>query len=261
MLLLREQKAEPDDPDPDRWWVIQDRPGLSGTDIKDPEQSFDTTIGNEPIVTFNFTDKGRQAFQAITRHVAERGADNAFGGDPLQTSQHFAIALDNELVSAPYINWRQNSEGIDGSTGAQISGSFTIQSAQDLATILKIGALPLKLNEVSRSQVSATLGQQALDQGLKAGIAGFIIVALFLIIFYRVLGVIATLALLHLRAVLLRARQADPDHADAAGHRGSHPDARRRRGREHRRLRTREGGGAGREIGRAPRSSRATARA
>ena len=196
MLLLREQKAEPDDPDPDRWWVIQDRPGLSGTDIKDPEQSFDTTIGNEPIVTFNFTDKGRQAFQTITRHVAERGADNAFGGDPLQTSQHFAIALDNELVSAPYINWRQNSEGIDGSTGAQISGSFTIQSAQDLATILKIGALPLTLNEVSRSQVSATLGQQALDQGLIAGIAGFIIVALFLIIFYRVLGVIATIAMI-----------------------------------------------------------------
>ncbi len=196
VLLLREQKAAPDDPDPDRWWVIQDRPGLSGTDIKDPEQSFDTTIGNEPIVTFNFTDKGRQAFQTITRHVAERGADNAFGGDPLQTSQHFAIALDNELVSAPYINWRQNSEGIDGSTGAQISGSFTIQSAQDLATILKIGALPLTLNEVSRSQVSATLGQQALDQGLIAGIAGFIIVALFLIVFYRVLGVIATLAML-----------------------------------------------------------------
>src|SRR6478735_9152442 len=196
VLLLREQKAAPDDPDPDRWWVIQDRPGLSGTDIKDPEQSFDTTIGNEPIVTFNFTDKGRQAFQTITRHVAERGADNAFGGDPLQTSQHFAIALDNELVSAPYINWRQNSEGIDGSTGAQISGSFTIQSAQDLATILKIGALPLTLNEVSRSQVSATLGQQALDQGLIAGIAGFIIVALFLIIFYRVLGVIATLAMI-----------------------------------------------------------------
>ena len=107
----------------------------------------------------------------------------------IQTSQHFAIALDNELVSAPYINWRENPDGIDGATGAQISGSFTIQSAQDLAKILKIGALPLKLTEVSRSQVSATLGKQALDQGLKAGIAGFIIVALFLIIFYRVLGV------------------------------------------------------------------------
>ena len=180
---------------PDRWWVIQDRPGLSGTDIKNPEQSADTNLGNEPIVTFNFTDKGRKAFQAITREVAQRGADNALGGDPVSTSQHFAIALDNELVSAPYINWRENPDGIDGATGAQISGNFTVQSAQDLAKILKIGALPLKLTEVSRSQVSATLGQQALDQGLRAGIAGFIIVALFLIIFYRVLGVIAAIAL------------------------------------------------------------------
>jgi SecD/SecF fusion protein len=180
---------------PDRWWVIQDRPGLSGTEIKNPEQSADTNLGNEPIVTFNFTSQGRKAFQAITRRVAQRGADNALGQDPISTSQHFAIALDNELVSAPYINWRDNPDGIDGATGAQISGNFTIKTAQDLAKILKIGALPLKLTEVSRSQVSATLGQQALDQGLKAGIAGFIIVALFLIVFYRVLGVIAALAL------------------------------------------------------------------
>jgi len=195
VLVLREQKQNATDPDPDRWWVIQDRPALSGTDIKDPEQSFDTSLGNEPIVTFNFTSKGRKAFQTITERIAQRGGDNALGGDPTLTSQHFAIALDNALVSAPYINWKENPGGIDGSTGAQISGSFTIQSAQDLAKILKIGALPLKLSEVSRSQVSATLGRQALNQGLKAGIAGFIIVALFLILYYRVLGVIATLAL------------------------------------------------------------------
>jgi SecD/SecF fusion protein len=195
VLVLRAEKPDVDSKPPDRWWVIQDRPGLSGTDIKNPEQSADTNLGNEPIVTFNFTDKGRDAFQAITRRVAQRGADNALGQPAIQTSQHFAIALDNELVSAPYINWQENPDGIDGATGAQISGSFTIKSAQDLAKILKIGALPLKLSEVSRSQVSATLGQQALDQGLKAGIAGFAIVALFLIFYYRVLGVIATLAL------------------------------------------------------------------
>ena len=79
--------------------------------------------------------------------------------------------------------------------GAQISGSFTIDSAQDLAKILEIGALPIRLELISRSQVSASLGQQALDQGLVGGLAGFAIVALFLIVFYRVLGVIATLAL------------------------------------------------------------------
>src|SRR3954452_11371498 len=195
VLVLRAEKASATAPDPDRWWVVQDRPGLSGTDIKDPEQNFDQSVGNQPIVTFNFTGKGRKAFQAITRKVAERGADNAFGGDPIQTSQHFAIALDNALVSAPYINWRENPDGIDGSTGAQISGGFTLQSAQDLAKTLKIGALPLKLTLVSRSQVSATLGKQALNQGLKAGIAGFIVVALFLIVFYRILGVVATVAL------------------------------------------------------------------
>jgi SecD/SecF fusion protein len=195
VLVLRDQKADAKSAAPDRWWIVRDRPGLSGADIKNPEQGFDQSVNNEPNVTFNFTSKGRKAFHDITRTIAQRGQDNSLGGDPVQTSQHFAIALDNELVSAPYINYRENSDGIDGSTGAEISGSFTIQSAQDLAKILKIGALPLKLTLVSRSQVSATLGKQALDQGLKAGIAGFIIVALFLIIFYRVLGLIAALAL------------------------------------------------------------------
>ncbi len=103
--------------------------------------------------------------------------------------------LDDELVSAPFINFRENPEGIDGRTGAQISGSFTIQSAQDLAQILEIGALPIRLELISRSQVSASLGAQALDQGLVAGAAGFLIVALFLLVFYRVLGLIAVVAM------------------------------------------------------------------
>ena len=197
ILVLRDEKPSAEAPEPDRWWVIQDNPGLSGTDIRNPEQNFDQQGGNEPIVTFEFSDKGRRAFQRITSEVARRGADNAnpLNQDPVQSSQKFAIALDNELVSIPYINFRENPDGIDGSTGAQISGGFNITSAQDLAKVLKIGALPLKLDLISRSQVSATLGQQALDQGLIAGIAGFAIVALFLLVFYRVLGVIATVAL------------------------------------------------------------------
>jgi SecD/SecF fusion protein len=196
ILVVRDEKPSADAPEPDRWWVIQDNPALSGTDIKNPEQNFDQGAGSQPIVTFDFTDKGRKAFQTITREIAQRGRDNAFGNpNPIQTSQHFAIVLDNELVSAPYINYVENPDGIDGRTGAQISGSFTIDSAQDLAKILEIGALPIRLDLISRSQVSATLGAQALDQGLTAGIAGFIVVALFLIVFYRVLGVIATLAM------------------------------------------------------------------
>ena len=198
MLVLRDEKPSADAPDPDAFWIIRDDPGLSGTDIKNPEQNFDDQAGgNEPNVTFDFSDKGRKAFQDITATVAQRGADNAnpLNPDPESNSQHFAIALDNELVSIPLINYRENPDGIDGSTGAQISGGFTITSAQDLAKVLKTGALPLRLELISRSQVSATLGKQALDQGLKAGIAGFLIVALFLLVVYRVLGVIATVAL------------------------------------------------------------------
>jgi SecD/SecF fusion protein len=195
ILVVRDEKPNADAPDPDRFWIVQDNPALSGTDIKNPEQNFDQRT-REPIVTFEFTDDGREAFQRITADIAQRGLDNALPGDsPATNSQHFAIVLDDELVSAPTINYIEYPQGIDGSTGAEISGSFTISSAQDLARILEIGALPIRLELVSRSQVSATLGAQALDQGLLAGLAGFAIVALFLIVFYRVLGVIAVVAM------------------------------------------------------------------
>jgi SecD/SecF fusion protein len=194
ILVVRDQKPNAEAPEPDRFWVIQDNPALSGTDIKNPEQNFDET--RQPVVTFNFTDKGRTAFKDITAAIAQRGVDNALPTDnPQNASQHFAIVLDDELISAPFINYQENPDGIDGSTGAQISGSFTIPEAQDLARILQIGALPIRLELVSRSQVSATLGAQALDEGLKAGLVGFGIVALFLIIFYRVLGLIAVTAM------------------------------------------------------------------
>ena len=183
----------------DNWWVIKDNPVLGGTDIKDPEQGFEDGSGGPPNVTMKFSDKGQKAFAETTRAIAQRGADNAAinGGlqDPIGASHSFAIRLDNELISTPYINFRENPDGIDGEQGAEISGGFTITTAQDLARLLKIGALPLKLELISRSQVSATLGKQALDQGLIAGLAGFAVVALFLLAFYRVLGVIAVIAL------------------------------------------------------------------
>jgi SecD/SecF fusion protein len=194
ILVVRDQKPNADAPEPDRFWVIQDNPALSGTDLKNPEQNFDET--RQPVVTFDFTDDGREAFQRITADIAQRGVDNALPTDnPQIASQHFAIVLDDELISAPLINYQEYPDGIDSSTGAQISGSFTIPEAQDLARILEIGALPIRLELVSRSQVSASLGAQALDQGLVAGLAGFAIVALFLIVFYRVLGLIAVTAM------------------------------------------------------------------
>ena len=177
--------------------MIQDNPALVGHGHQEPRAELrPAAAAASRSSRSNFTDKGREAFQNITREIAQRGQDNALpGSDPTSASQHFAIVLDNELVSAPTINYIENPDGIDGGTGAQISGSFTIHSAQDLAKILEIGALPIRLELISRSQVSASLGAQALDQGVLAGAAGFLIVALFLIVFYRVLGVIAVLAM------------------------------------------------------------------
>jgi SecD/SecF fusion protein len=199
ILIVRQErptdaKGKPG-PKPDAWWILHDDFALSGKDIKNPEQNFDQQ-DNGPIVTMDFTDKGKKEFQKVTSDIAVRGQDNALPNQsPLEASQHFAIVLDNELVSTPYINYRENPDGIDGETGAQISGGFTLQSAQDLAKFLKIGALPIRLELISRSQVSASLGKQALHQGLTAGIAGFVIVALFLVAFYRVLGLVAVGAL------------------------------------------------------------------
>ncbi|MBJ7329575.1 MAG: protein translocase subunit SecD [Solirubrobacteraceae bacterium] len=202
-VIIRAEQADDQkeitDPNNAQYYVLRDRVALKGTDIKNPEQQFDQGAGGSgaPIVTFEFTDNGRKTWENVTRGIAQRGLENfAPGSDPASAAQHFAIALDNELVSVPFIDFQQNPDGIDGRNGSQIEGGFTIESAQELSNLLKTGALPVKLDLISQSQVSATLGQQALDQSLIAGAVGLLIVALFLLVFYRVLGVIAVLALL-----------------------------------------------------------------
>jgi SecD/SecF fusion protein len=190
-----DDKTQPKDSNRARWYVLNDNFALRGTDIKNPEQNFDNSPGgsNAPIVTFDFTKKGRKIWRDTTKAIAQRGLNQVSGGQ--EGFQHFAVVLDNQLISVPYIDPHANPNGIDASNGSQIEGGFTITSAQRLANLLKSGALPIKLELISASQVSATLGQQALHQGLKAGIAGFVIVCLFLLLFYRVLGLIAVMAL------------------------------------------------------------------
>ncbi|HEX3734062.1 MAG TPA: protein translocase subunit SecD [Solirubrobacterales bacterium] len=180
------------------WFALKDNPALSGNDITNPEAK--TGQFGEPNVTFEFTGGGQDAFHEVTRQIAQRGQAQAIG--PVTAEQagalsgHFAVILDNEVKSRPIVNFSENPDGIDGRTGAQISGGFNNESeAQELATTLQIGALPINLKLISETQVSATLGTQALHDGIKAGIIGLALVVLFLLFYYRFLGLIASIAL------------------------------------------------------------------
>ena len=185
---------------PDRYFVLNDAPALSGKELTNIRQDLQPQT-KAPIVTFDFTDRGRSAWHNVTRTIAQRGqqlqapGEESPPGQAPPSSQHFAAVLDGQLITVPYINFKENPDGIDGANGADIEGGFTPQSAQDLARLLQTGALPIKLKLISQSQVSATLGKEALDQGLIAGAVGLALVALFLIAFYRVLGLIAVGAL------------------------------------------------------------------
>src|ERR671931_417401 len=207
VVLVRAEQPDPKAKPQNVWYVLKDDPVLNGTKIKNPEQNFDNGPGEDgsPNVTFDFTGGGAGIWEKFTKKLAQRGQDLSLqlgGGDA--SNQHFAISLDNELISVPQIDYKQYPNGIPSGNGSEISGGFTIESAQRLANLLKTGALPIKLQLISSSQVSATLGKQALHQGLIAGIAGFIVVALFLLAFYRVLGLIGVGALVSFfTAVLL----------------------------------------------------------
>jgi SecD/SecF fusion protein len=182
------------------WYALKDDPALSGTEITSPKQ--ETNQAGQPNVNFGFTDSGREAFQEVTRRIAQRGQARAIGPvaseeQAAQLSGHFAVVLDNEVKTRPIIDFSQNPDGIDGRLGAEISGGFNDeQEAQDIATFLQIGALPINLKLISQTQVSATLGSQALDAGIKAGVIALILVFLFLLLYYRFLGLIAVIALI-----------------------------------------------------------------
>ena len=175
-------------------------PEMTGTDLKlsGTRQDFDTTPGHsgEPIVLLSFTSHGRKRFEEITRAEAQRGKllTNTIGNGQTIT-QHFAIVLDREIKSWPQIDWTQYPNGISGSGGAQISGNFSVREAKDLALVLQTGALPVKFVTLDQTAISATLGKDSLKEAKRAALVGLLIVALFLILFYRFLGVVAVLGL------------------------------------------------------------------
>ena len=182
-------------------------PEMTGSDLNlsGTRQDFDTQ-SNQPIVLLAFTGHGKKKFEEITRSVAQRGKllTNTIGNGQ-QIFQHFAIVLDNEIKSWPQIDWTQYPDGISGSGGAQITGSFSIGEAKNLALVLQTGALPVNFVTLTQTAISATLGKDSLAQAKKAALVGLLVVALFLLLFYRVLGLVAVLGLIVYAAFLYAA--------------------------------------------------------
>ncbi len=126
--------------------MLKDNVALRGSDISNPQQSTDPNT-SQPDVTFGFSGKGKSAFQDVTANIAHRG--DLVSGLGQTLNQHFAVALDNQLITVPFIDFKQYPDGINGDNGADISGSFTITSAQHLAKELRNGPLPVRLTAMA----------------------------------------------------------------------------------------------------------------
>ena len=152
---------------------VERRVIVSGEDLTDAQPGFDSRT-NEPIVNFRFNLRGAQRFgETTTQNV----------GRPL------AIVLDNEVISAPRIL-----QPITGGSG-QISGRFTVQQANDLAVLLRSGALPAKLTVVERRTVGPGLGQDSIEAGKMATYIATLLVAVYMFATYGMFGFIANIAL------------------------------------------------------------------
>lgn len=153
--------------------LLESRERLSGEDLADAQASFDSRNG-EPIVNFRFNARGGAIFAELT---------TANVGRP------FAIVLDDKIITAPRIN-----EPIVGGSG-QISGNFTSESANDLAVLLRAGALPADLKIVEERTVGPSLGQDSIEAGKYAAIIGMAAVVVFMVAVYGLFGVFANIAL------------------------------------------------------------------
>jgi protein-export membrane protein SecD len=155
-------------------YVLKNQVLVTGQNLVDAQPSFDQHTG-EPVVTFRFDAAGATRFGKVT-------SENV--GLP------FAIILDNKVISAPVIR-----EPILGGTG-QISGHFSVQEANDLAVLLRSGALPAKLTVIEERTVGASLGADSIEAGKKAALMGLALVMIFMLAGYGLFGLFANLALI-----------------------------------------------------------------
>lgn len=154
---------------------------LTGRYLENATVVFDPNT-NRPMVSLTFNEDGAKIFAALTK---------------ASIGKQLAIFLDGVPISAPTVN-----EAITGGK-AVISGNFTPTEAKELAYRLKNGALPVAVSEESSTVISPTLGTNAVKTGVKAGVIGFLFVAIFMIAWYRLPGIMATLALVAYSAIML----------------------------------------------------------
>ena len=151
--------------------------GLTGQYLENSQLQFGSgtgTLANEPVVVLEFNSEGASLFEKITRE---------------HTGRALAIFLDGVPISMPIIQ-----EAIPGGR-ATITGNFTPESARELVRNLNFGALPVPIELISTQTIGASLGEKALAQGVRASMFGFALVALFLILWYRLPGVVAIFSL------------------------------------------------------------------
>lgn len=151
---------------------------VPGRDVSSADAVYDSEDG-QWVVQMDFNDAGTEKFADVTEELASQSSPK----------NQFAIVLDGEIVSAPSVSERL------GGGSAEISGSFTQESAEELANILNYGALPLTFKESSVSSVSPTLGGEQLRVGLIAGAIGLALVVAYLVMYYRGLAFIALASL------------------------------------------------------------------
>jgi preprotein translocase subunit SecD len=166
----------------EQWFLVTTAPKLTGAMLKSAALGYETN-SNKPKVDMQFTDEGATLFGELTKKLADAAA---ISGE----NQLLAIVLDDEVESAPRVL-----EEISGGR-AEITGKYTLSEAKALVLVLQTGALPVELTPVSQNTVGATLGKAALNQALLAGFIGLILIMVFMIAYYRLLGVVASVALI-----------------------------------------------------------------
>ena len=149
--------------------------GLSGKNLKSASVTFQSQGLSEPQVSLKFDDEGTKLFAEITKRNLEK---------------RVAIYLDEQVISAPTVQ----SEITNGE--AVITGKFSIDEAKELVRRLNEGALPVPIMLIGQQSVEASLGQISLEKSLKAGVIGLVLVVIFMLLYYRFLGLIASVALL-----------------------------------------------------------------